>query len=262
MHADMERALDDVDDATAALIIKLQIEDAREFAAQQAAAGNYHALDDVVAREAYEVELKRYRGTRGLTILETPDLVDEIAATIRTDTEIESHARQQPAKFQCGACNDYWTADECYKVVECEHYYCDDCLADLFKGATTDESLYPPRCCGYTIPYEDISGFLPRKLRAQFEEKKEELDDTDRLYCRVPTCSAYIAKTSRTADVGVCAKCTAETCVHCKNKSHEGGCEEDQALQATLTLATEEGWKKCPACDRMIELTTGCNHMT
>ncbi|KAK5123559.1 hypothetical protein LTR85_002597 [Meristemomyces frigidus] len=260
IQVDVRRALDEAGPENAAMIIALTLEDSHQFAAEQAAAGNYHALDAVIAREEWEKEVRMYRGFHGLAILEEPDLVDEIAVTIQADTEAKAKAEHRPMLFQCAACNGHFNADDCYQV-NCEHYYCDGCLAELFRGATTDESLYPPRCCGDTIPYEDISIFLPKELREHFEGKREELDDTNRLYCRVPTCSAYIGVGLRFGDAGTCVKCDAKTCVHCKNAAHAGDCAQDQATQDTLKLATEEGWKKCPKCERMIELTFGCNHM-
>ncbi|KAK5136766.1 hypothetical protein LTR08_002062 [Meristemomyces frigidus] len=198
---DWSRVLDDADAETAALMIKLQLEDARDFAAEQATAGNYHALDAVVACEAHAIELQMYRDLRGLAILEKPDTVDDPTTT----------GTGEPVLFMCAACNDSKGADDVNQV-PCQHYYCDTCLSDLFRAATVDESLYPPRCCRQDIPYEDISRYLPGELRTLFEGKREELDDKNRLYCRVPTCSAYIGNATRDSDKGTCPTCAAQTC--------------------------------------------------
>lgn len=48
----------------------------------------------------------------------------------------------------------------------------------------------------------------------------------------------------------------------CKQAGHTGDCAEDKAMEQTMELAKKEGWQKCPSCGRMVELNTGCNHMT
>lgn len=50
---------------------------------------------------------------------------------------------------------------------------------------------------------------------------------------------------------------------HCaKNEYHRNDCPSDPALQATLSLATNQGWQRCYKCKAMVELDLGCYHMT
>lgn len=48
----------------------------------------------------------------------------------------------------------------------------------------------------------------------------------------------------------------------CKGAAHQGDCPEDEASNQLLALAEQEGWKRCPGCHRMVELTHGCYHMS
>jgi hypothetical protein len=47
----------------------------------------------------------------------------------------------------------------------------------------------------------------------------------------------------------------------CKGASHPEKCPADSSLQATLSLATEQGWQRCRQCGRMIEMIKGCVHI-
>ena len=240
--ADWTQVLDDADDVTAALLVQLSLEDAEEFAAEQSAAGNYHSLDAVVAREAFEQELKMYRCRRHLPSPPPP-------------------SPPPPPPIECTVCTSARPRAESLQA-PCEHWYCNDCLTDLFRRATTDESLYPPRCCRQHIPFEDVTAHISTEVKELFEGKREELDDRNRIYCHVPACSTYIGAASRDGDKGTCPACEAATCIHCKNEAHSGVCGEDEAVKATLALAAEQNWQRCPSCTNMIELAHGCYHMT
>lgn len=132
------------------------------------------------------------------------------------DINVRKHAPHQEIKlFECRACAEKNDADGSY-TAPCEHNYCDDCLKGLFSLSMKDETVYPPRCCRQPIPYDDVRLFLGAELARDFDAKREELDDQARLYCHVPTCSAYIRGADRNGALGTCFHCYATTCVTCK----------------------------------------------
>lgn len=58
----------------------------------------------------------------------------------------------------CVSCNE--SKDEAFALeTPCEHHYCDECIVGLFHAATTDESLFSPRCCHQPVPLEDVLEF-------------------------------------------------------------------------------------------------------
>jgi len=263
-----QHVLDDADEATASLIIKLQLDDLdalAEGSSHDGSDGEVH--DERLARKTQAEELKQYNAVRQLEHEET--VLAEASATAASDTagSLSPPSSPPPATegpavvFSCAACGERRGADDCYQV-PCQHYYCDDCLAQLFEGATSDESLYPPRCCRQNIPFDEVRLFLPQQIRNTFESKCEELDDNNRKYCRIPTCSAYLGHGHRAGRTGTCPTCSIETCLDCKNPPHAGDCPPDEATQLALNLAQTKGWRRCPSCSRMIELHTGCNHIT
>lgn len=144
----------------------------------------------------------------------------------------------------------------------CDHWYCSDCLSALFIHSLTDESLFPPRCCTVAIPVDDFQEFLTPPVVKQFHEKEVEYNTLDRTYCHQLECSAFIPAPMQEQNVS-CPACSEWTCTSCKGVAHEGeDCPEDSSSKEILQLARERGWQRCFNCHRMVELNTGCNHIS
>ena len=260
--AQWSRVLNDADDETARLLIKLQIQDLEE-AVTTTVSSEIATTDEIFALQTYEDELKQYLSTRALGI-EEPSLEeapgDATTSPNVTDQPVNPQLQYEVVKFPCAVCGDPYDADHCWQA-PCSHYYCDDDLNDLFRRSMTDVTLYPPRCCQQNMPYEDLRMFLHQDLAHDFDTKKEELDDHKPTYCHRPTCSTYIGQENKDANVATCPECKVETCILCKEAVHEDDCAEDEAIRQTTELAQKEGWRRCPNCERMVELSIGCNHM-
>lgn len=176
------------------------------------------------------------------------------AAALRKPADIEE-------TLQCAACTGNRMWFETVKL-PCGHDYCEDCISDLFEQSMNDETLYPPRCCRQPIPLNSTSPFLRAGLFEAFNEKKTELDASDRLYCHEPSCNAFIPPDQIEHDIATCPQCHRNTCTICRRASHLGDCPEDTELQQVLQLAQETGWQRCYKCHRLVELDRGCYHMT
>lgn len=185
-----------------------------------------------------------------------------IAGEPSTSESVLSHttASEIPRR-QCVACQE---RKHTFDVLEapCHHIYCRDCVSDLFQTSTTDESLFPPRCCRQNIPLTLASDFLTSQFMDRFEEKEIEFTTLDRTYCAQSTCSAFIPSHRIDGDRASCPMCHQDTCTICKGLSHDEDCPNDRALQNLLATAAEAGWRRCYACRRFVELEQGCNHMT
>lgn len=165
------------------------------------------------------------------------------------------------ATRECLACMDAFRDSKLIRC-PCSHDYCVDCLNDLFEKSLIDESLFPPRCCGQTIPLDSTWAFVDDELLDKFKHRELEMATPNRTYCCMPACSTWIPPANIHHDLAVCPKpsCGAHTCVSCKEAMHRGSnCPKDEEL---LSLASREGWKRCPSCRRVIELNTGCYHMS
>ena len=167
----------------------------------------------------------------------------------------------QTARHECASCGDHKRAFETFRA-PCGHYYCQECLTQLFELSTTDETLFPPRCCRQGIPLTSVRLYLSGELVHRFQKKTVEFRTSDRTYCSRPTCSAFITPDSITGERATCTACFTTTCTNCKGDSHDGDCPADTATLQVLEAAREQGWQRCYNCRRVVELDVGCNHMT
>jgi hypothetical protein len=181
------------------------------------------------------------------------------------DNGADGHGpRRRPAEFRtCTFCLEKVQTLELVRL-PCAHEYCRGCVKDLFTQCLKDESLYPPRCCTQTIPDTDarVQTFLGGELLSKFLARRLELETPNRTYCHIPDCSAFIPPKGIKGDIGACPKCQAKTCSICKAPAHIGtDCPQDETAQQLLDIAKKEGWKQCRSCNRVIELSYGCNHI-
>ena len=95
------------------------------------------------------------------------------------------------------------------------------------------------------------------------DKKAVEFGTKDRVYCHRPACSAFLGSATPAAARLTCIECRAQTCSHCKAAAHSPlircTSSEDEGV---IALAGQEGWKRCPGCGHLVELTLGCYHMT
>ncbi|KAH8197826.1 hypothetical protein TruAng_008024 [Truncatella angustata] len=172
-----------------------------------------------------------------------------------------SRPRRSTQKRECVSCGEHWFFTDVARA-PCQHEYCRGCLRHLFEDAMVDESLFPPRCCKQPIPLNRNILFLPERVVILFREKSVEFSTPNRTYCHQKTCSAFVPPTGCANGIATCTLCAAQTCTTCKSERHSGDCPHDEALQEVITLAREVGWQRCRNCWTMVELNTGCNHMT
>ncbi len=172
----------------------------------------------------------------------------------------QARRRATGIERQCVACQE-WRITGMARAA-CHHEYCRDCLDELFRLATDDETLFPPRCCGQPIPFQTVRLFIHRETSQRFSEKKTELETPNRTYCHEPTCSTFIPAENVRETAAMCGKCGRWTCVSCKAQGHTGDCPSDGAMQQLLAAAATAGWQRCYNCWRLVELKAGCHHIT
>ncbi|OLN81204.1 putative E3 ubiquitin-protein ligase ARI5 [Colletotrichum chlorophyti] len=163
---------------------------------------------------------------------------------------------------QCISCLDRYDLTDVARC-PCNHEYCSSCLKTLFKNSLTDETLFPPRCCGRAIPVDNHLPFLSPRIVGEFRAKEIEFSTQNRTYCYEKTCSTFIPPTFIRDDIATCPRCRQKTCVMCKGAQHRRqDCAEDTLTQDLLQIAAANGWQRCYSCRRVVELLYGCNHMT
>lgn len=167
---------------------------------------------------------------------------------------------QQP-QATCVACTETLLQTD-VTTAPCSHIYCRDCTIKLFEDSLRDETLFPPRCCRTAIPLPLVQHFLSPDIRREFENKTVEYNDGNRTYCSSPICSRYLHPFPNPRVNGrYCARCNLWTCIRCKKSHYPGNACPDEN-EGMLQLAKKSGWRRCSRCKNMVELRTGCNHIT
>jgi hypothetical protein len=172
--------------------------------------------------------------------------------------------RKLSMKLRCTACTDRFPR-AAMVTTPCKDRYCIDCIKTLFMKSTKDESLYPPKCCKEVIPPALVTKHMDLEELAVFELATVEYATRDKTYCSNHECAKFILPGTIASGTNraTCPACGTDTCTICKNASHQGtDCPDDPSIGQTRQLAREMGWQTCFACDRVVELWTGCNHMT
>jgi hypothetical protein len=184
------------------------------------------------------------------------------AASSKTYTERQHDAIHKLPRhaYQCTVCTDMFRSHEIVRL-DCKHLYCPPCLKKSFILASSDVAYFPPRCCE-EIPVSLVSNDMSTQEMEDFTDTAIEVQTTKRTYCSTNQCGKFIPPANIDADFANCTRCGTITCIHCRGKKHSGECLHDEALRSTLALAEHEGWRRCHACQAVVELNLGCYHMT
>lgn len=169
--------------------------------------------------------------------------------------------------LECLACTETTTPGASI-VTGCHHRICNPCIQRRFEAAISDQTSFPARCCPVEqegkILLESVRHILSADLARRYEAKAREYTTQNATYCHRPRCFTFIpAPAGGYGKTARCPQCRVETCVQCKKASHAGReCPADPNQQALEQLADQQGWRHCPRCNVIVELTIGCNQMT
>ncbi|KAF2454801.1 hypothetical protein BDY21DRAFT_387278 [Lineolata rhizophorae] len=188
---------------------------------------------------------------------------EEEAGPSKTFPRQQEKALEMPHALDSRCCSCREAFRRCDVIeVPCNDVYCVGCLKRLFNISARDMSLFPPRCHRVQIPLGLVSCYLNAEELEDFQNAQTEFSTDDKTYCSTANCGKFIPPSQITAGKAECVRCGNFTCTYCKNGYHLNDCSEDPDLQTTLALAESSGWKRCYSCRALIQLQTGCNHMT
>lgn len=194
-------------------------------------------------------------------------LADIDLTAVLANVSVLAEQLKAPRKV-CTACMEFWPEDESLQLAcDSDHMYCKPCLTGLFKASFKDSTQGPASCCGQALRLnEEVRRLIGVKLYRQAERKSFESNNP--LYCANTSC----AKVIRPKDITTCSPieyawcryCPTRTCPQCRAPTHTGSCKkvEDHSTKQLLDLATEQKWRQCYNCNRMVERSRGCPHMT
>ena len=176
-----------------------------------------------------------------------------------------SHESLKPC--ECTSCFDE-VPNKNAVTLPCCHKYCSGCFSQLVTTAIINEDTFPPKCCLQEIPRTTLRQHLSSKQMTDYDQKRLEyaVSIGSRYYCARPDCAQWINTRLSQAPGGVlkCSHCNFYTCGFCRGPQHADheDCPHDFGLDATLEEAERAGWQRCYNCRAMVELNTGCRHIT
>ena len=169
--------------------------------------------------------------------------------------------------YECTSCFDEVPGNKAVDM-PCHHKYCSSCFSQLILTAINNEATFPPKCCLQEIPKKTMRDHLSPKTLAQFDEKALEYAVAvgNRYYCVSPKCAKWIDTriARRVNGILECPHCAVKLCTTCRGPQHPSNedCPQDYGLGSTLDQAERAGWRRCYRCRAIVELTSGCRHIT
>ncbi|RKU44348.1 hypothetical protein DL546_007229 [Coniochaeta pulveracea] len=182
-------------------------------------------------------------------------------------------ARHANPPMSCICCREDFVGTEhraALRTLPCGHTYCQACLAVMINQSATDESKMPPRCCTQPIPGSLIKTVLNRDEQQAFLKAVLQYSTPweSRIFCPSTSCGVFIPPRTRVDPKHPfeveCKMCKTRVCTTCKRAAHRLGqdCPDDWELDAVLKMGEKSGWRRCYKCRMLVELNTGCTHMT
>lgn len=225
---------------------------------------SYNPLD----RKAAEVN-SQPTNTRLQKCREKPSGAHGLLKMLRNPRKILSAPgmEPEPSTYECTSCFDKVPKSKAIGVL-CQHRYRAICFSQLIATALQNENNFPPKCCLQEIPRRVLQKHLRAKELAVFDNKALEFAVAigSRYYCARPKCSKWIDTTKARSRNGAlrCPHCRYSMCMICRGSVHpvDQDCPQDFGLNSTLEQAEKAGCQRCYKCRALVELDTGCRHIT
>ncbi|RAL13649.1 BRcat and Rcat domain-containing protein [Aspergillus homomorphus CBS 101889] len=178
----------------------------------------------------------------------------------------KEQAKSETTDERCVCCLDIMPA-ECLVSMPCQHKYCSRCMKQMVFTVMSEEGLFPPRCCKLNIPTEVILPVLTLKEKTFYMSKAQEYATpaAERRYCPTAICGRFIPPQhlNSKSPSQACPYCGTKICSGCRDLAHTSkGCFPDPGLAAFLEEARLKQWQRCYSCGSMVELMSGCDHVT
>lgn len=189
-------------------------------------------------------------------------------------------------KETCSICFEDTDVSQIFSVDECLHRYCFSCMRKHVEAKLHNavEVKCPDIECNSMMKVDTCEKFLDTNLVSLMTYRMKEMSvpAEERVYCPYPRCSALMSRTEvlnySKAFVGAehsgarkCIKCQYYFCIECgvpwhynmsctdfmsfnRNRPHEDG--------KLKSLAKAKAWQQCIKCKNMVELASGCYHIT
>jgi hypothetical protein len=184
----------------------------------------------------------------------------------------EEHTPKEEQAYYCCLCYEKFPRDKLISPCKTAQHdlWCGDCIGRAFQVASTEIGSMPAKCHNI-IQLHHAMPFISAEVAAAYQDQFDLWSTKDRVYCPVPSCSAFIAprlidaamdEDSATVGKLECPQCHISLCTDCRDLSHpnEPCCFEDVDPEVMKAL-TKWGYKRCPKCKEAVRRMYGCKHM-
>jgi len=227
-------------------------------------------VDDELPEESTSVVANKPKGKKNFkSEPKTGKLKREESSDKPGKLKREESSDTEPDMYLLERCNVCYEENIPGYILACNHSQCVDCMRRLFRAALRDISLLPLQCCEIPIDMNCGSSFLNSDELGRIRLRIQEMEASKKMYCT--SCGAFINLDLVDVSHGLndlACHCGTLLCLTCESTAHPGlTCDQNKAAltasdEALQELSRLEGWKQCPKCAIMIELRSGCNHMT
>ncbi|KAF7558716.1 hypothetical protein G7046_g5437 [Stylonectria norvegica] len=161
----------------------------------------------------------------------------------------------------------------------CGCSYCFHCIRNAIRFRLHSGYVFPPQCCQTPIDGETVRHTGNPGLFHLYHQVAAEaaVPDDSRKYCHNPHCRTFLAPLNDGRHSERCRACGLLTCKECLGPGHldeewcpgrdlsseEGNIEDENEPQEDMwEYMDNNGLVSCPRCRVIIELYSGCNHLT
>ncbi|CAD8143786.1 unnamed protein product [Paramecium octaurelia] len=158
---------------------------------------------------------------------------------------------------QCSICLENVQQDK-YALTACQHIYHKQCLANLIEASYEFPFKCPNLQCREEILRDDLESIVSNQVMDRIEKiafNQYLLQNPNVFQCPTENCKGIY---EIEGPIQVCMICQNLFCTRCRRLYHEGVCGE----QSFINAAQEARYRQCSQCQRWIEKTAGCNHIT
>uniref|UniRef100_A0A0B6ZMY6 RBR-type E3 ubiquitin transferase n=1 Tax=Arion vulgaris TaxID=1028688 RepID=A0A0B6ZMY6_9EUPU len=167
--------------------------------------------------------------------------IDQVIASL-----VQYNQEQRNIEFcktlqECPLCFSEKPGEHFFRMIDCQHYYCHDCMAEFcemhVKEGTVEALRCPDRECNTIIPPYIVQAVMVPEAYLRWEQLllQKTLDAmSDTVYC--PRCtSLVIAEAEEELHLACCSICYFSFCTQCQRSWHQGrNCITDQEVLETI----------------------------
>ncbi|KAG0615783.1 hypothetical protein M758_5G066800 [Ceratodon purpureus] len=238
----------------------------------------------------YDVEQKDYRRKLLNVITELEKLKPEVAEQVHRHNKairkagVKLKSCTNPTTLherECGICAEMKPSHSFISTKDCAHKYCTGCCkqhANVKILSGSSQIICPHPDCRHNFDIVQCRALLSLK---QFDILNTRLTEAaipvgQKVFCPFQDCSLLMEKSESSKSArntfAACYSCHRGFCLECKVPWHANmSCGEYRTYienrkqggdQKLRDLATEKKWQVCPNYELVVELMSGCYHIT